>query len=197
MVSLAHLFLADVRAGPVVPRTGFSRRITHQSHHPMSHHASRILAVDPAPRGFGFAAFELPFHLVEGRFIATRTPRKSDPIPLLEQLLTRFRPKTLVLEDTSAAGSLRRPRIVRLLARMAALAEEQGVPVTRIPRLSVVRAFAAEGETVSKQAIAERLAKHFPELQKKLPPRRRLWQSEAERLAIFDAVALAVTFATR
>jgi hypothetical protein len=37
------------------------------------------------------------------------------------------------------------------------------------------------------------LAEQFPELLSKLPAARKLWESEHERMSIFDALALAVT----
>jgi hypothetical protein len=40
--------------------------------------------------------------------------------------------------------------------------------------------------------IAVLLAEVFPELRPQLPPKRRLWESEDERMKIFDAVGLAV-----
>ena len=38
------------------------------------------------------------------------------------------------------------------------------------------------------------LAETFPELAPKMPMRRKIWQSEDERIATFDALALAVTY---
>ena len=49
------------------------------------------------------------------------------------------------------------------------------------------------GTNGSKEALAAILAKRFPdELEPKLPPKRRAWEKEDTRLAIFDAVALAL-----
>jgi hypothetical protein len=42
--------------------------------------------------------------------------------------------------------------------------------------------------------IASALGHIFPELAWKLPPAKRLWESEARRMAIFDAAALGLAY---
>ena len=42
--------------------------------------------------------------------------------------------------------------------------------------------------------IAETIAKHIPAFDRYLPPPRKPWMSEDPRMAVFDAVALALTF---
>jgi hypothetical protein len=38
------------------------------------------------------------------------------------------------------------------------------------------------------------LAQRFPELAAKLPPKRKIWQSEDYRMSIFDAASLGVAY---
>ena len=45
----------------------------------------------------------------------------------------------------------------------------------------------------TKQAIASRLAQIFPELLPHLPPERKPWMTEDDRMSVFDAVSFAVT----
>lgn len=59
-------------------------------------------------------------------------------------------------------------------------------------RGQIRRAFAAQGAT-TKEQIAAALASQFPELARRLPPKRKVWMSEDHRMAIFDAVALIFT----
>jgi hypothetical protein len=59
-----------------------------------------------------------------------------------------------------------------------------------ILRQNVKQAFFPDGDG-TKHGIAEIVAKRFPEeLGFRLPPKRRAWESEDSRMAIFDAVAL-------
>lgn len=46
----------------------------------------------------------------------------------------------------------------------------------------------------SKYEIASMLSEVFPELLWKLPPKRKIWQSEHPRMALFDAVALGFAY---
>ena len=46
----------------------------------------------------------------------------------------------------------------------------------------------------SKDDIAEMVAKRVPELEMRLPPRRRLWESEHFSMGVFEAAALALTY---
>ena len=47
----------------------------------------------------------------------------------------------------------------------------------------------------TKHSIATTLAVAYPELAEKVPRKRKIYQSEDERISVFDALSLAVTFA--
>lgn len=162
----------------------------------MKHSAERILAIDPTTKGFGYVVFELPFRLVEWSLIHVSGDKYSGGIAALEKLLARFRPDRVVLEDVDAIGSRRQPRVRRLIDGIVTTAGDRGIAVTAIARAAVLKCFAQENGPTTKHSIAERLAKYFPELEAKLPRRRKPWQSENEGISVFDALALAVTYAT-
>jgi hypothetical protein len=162
----------------------------------MPHHPTRIFALDPTHKGFGYAIFELPFRLVEWGRAHSTGDKYLGAVASFERLLSRFRPDTVVLEDAAAPGSRRRPRVRRLIDGLVKLAESRGVAVSRVARSAVLECFSPKGGTATKYSIATRLAKDFPELQDQLPPPRKAWQSEDQRMSIFDALALAVTFAS-
>ena len=48
----------------------------------------------------------------------------------------------------------------------------------------------------SKNDVAQQIASLLPDLAPLLPPKRRLWQSERERMNVFDAAALAIVATT-
>jgi hypothetical protein len=56
-----------------------------------------------------------------------------------------------------------------------------------------VRSLFAQTGATTKYGIAEVIAKRFPELAPHLPRPRKPWNSEAEMMAVFDAVAFALT----
>ncbi len=162
----------------------------------MAHPPTRIFALNPNHKGFGYAVFELPFRLVDWGLSRVTGDKHAGAIAQFEKLLIRFRPDAVVLEDAAASGSRRQPRVRRLIEALANLAHERGIAVYTVARTAVLKCFSLDDGPATKQSIAKRLAKMFPELSKKLPPLRKAWMSQDERMAIFDALALAVTHAS-
>lgn len=162
----------------------------------MSPHPARILAVDPMTRGFGYVVFEHPFNLEELGFARIVKEKRLGTIAYFEKLLADFEPGTVVLEDAEAPGSRRHERVRELIETLATLARERGVAVSLIARTAVVARFSSGEARATKQMIAQTLVRHFPELRFKLPKPRKAWESEDERMSLFDALALAVTHVT-
>jgi Holliday junction resolvasome RuvABC endonuclease subunit len=161
----------------------------------MPHKPARIFAIDPSTRGFGYVVFELPFRLVEWGLGNAVGEKNSGAVAVFEKLLDRFRPETVVLEDTEAPGSRRQPRVRALIAAMVELAKSRGIAVATVARKRIQERFAPEGAGATKRSIAERLVRDFPELRASLPGPRKPWESEDRKQSIFDALALAVTHA--
>src|SRR5262249_37834585 len=111
----------------------------------------------------------------------------------IASLLALHTPDVLVLQDTSERGTLRASRIQELNRRTAELADEYGILVRTYSRSQVLDYFAELGG-VTKQGIAETIAKHIPALSLYVPPVRKPWMSENARMGIFDATALVWLF---
>lgn len=78
------------------------------------------------------------------------------------------------------------------------MAASCNVSVVVFSRQQVRQVFFADGGEGTKHALAEKMAKRFPEeLGFRLPPKRRAWESEDSRMDIFDAVALALAWRYR
>ena len=158
---------------------------------------TRIFALDPTTKGFGYAVLETPFRLVDWGLAYVLGEKESGAVARFEELLDQFRPDVVVLEDSAAPGSRRRPRVQKLLERLQETARECGIAVHMIPRLAVIECFSSRDKRATKYSITQHLAETFPELAAKMPKRRKIYQSEDERIATFDALALAVTYAMR
>lgn len=155
----------------------------------------RIFALDPTTKGFGFVVFEMPFRLVEWGLARIAGDKYAGAVARFEMLLDRFRPDAVVLEDAAAPGSRRNPRVRRLIDTLVKVARERGVKVATVARKAMLDHFAPDGERATKHSVARRLTEFFPELAAHLPPPRKPWQTQDERMAIFDALALAVAYA--
>lgn len=154
----------------------------------------RILAVDPAVRGFGFAVLEGPDTLIDWGRKEARTDKTRRMIQGVRDLIAVYQPDLIVAEDCDDRDSRRRPAICKLLREIVTVAKAAGIPVGRVPRVSVLRAFAEPPPNrTNKESIANRIAERFPELTPSLPPHRKRWMSEDSRINVFDAVAFALT----
>jgi RNase H-fold protein (predicted Holliday junction resolvase) len=155
----------------------------------------RILAVTPSTRGLGFVVMEGEKTIIE---CATRVAdgnekdKNAQSVTKLKKLLDSYQPGVVVLQDMEAKGSRRAPRIKKLNRQIKAVAEKRKIQVKLISGTQMRNVLLGNPKG-TKQEMAEMLAAQFPdELASRLPPKRKAWDSEDDRMDIFDAVALAV-----
>ena len=108
--------------------------------------------------------------------------------------MNRFLPGVLVLQNVNGRGCRRAPRIKALHRQVLGLAEKHKCKITLFSGTQL-RATLLGDAKGTKHEMAKILAQKFPfEFDRKLPPKRRAWDSEDGRMDIFDAVGLAVVF---
>jgi hypothetical protein len=151
----------------------------------------RVLAIDPTSKGFGFAILEGPDTLVD--WGVKHATGNRECLQQAAALIGRYQPEVVVVERTDAAGCLRRLRARHLIEDLLALARERELRARRISRQTMLGYFARSGFATKRQ-IAVALSIRFPELEPYLPPERKPWMSEDERMGIFDAVAFGLAF---
>ncbi len=153
----------------------------------------RVIAIDPSTKGFGFAVMEGPDRLIDWGVKETNGGNKNGIcLQLIAELIDRYKPGALVIEDAERR-SRRCKRIRALLEDISKLAAESKIPVRRFAR-SAVREIFSEFGAWTKHEIATAIAQRLPELGPRLPPFRYPWMSMDYRMAIFNAVALALTY---
>ncbi|MGH9459931.1 MAG: hypothetical protein ACRD1X_01845 [Vicinamibacteria bacterium] len=152
---------------------------------------TRILAIDPTPKGLGFVVFEERRGLI---YWGVRNAREhSESLRLFRRLVDRYEPEIVVLGDYRAWDARRPARVRELMKRIARVAATRDIETRMISPAAQEAAFAEVGAS-TKQQVAMALVRRFPELADALPPVRRLWMSEDYKMAIFDAAALGVAF---
>lgn len=148
----------------------------------------RTLAVYPIGLGFGYVVAEGPFQLIEsGVFATLKRDRTDASVRKLLGLIKRIGPGELVIE----AYDRRKPPVRAIATALVNVAADRGLFVEAHPREAVQRAFEAVGAQ-TREDIAAVLARHFPALALRLPNRRRPWDGEDKRLAIFNAAAVVI-----
>ena len=152
----------------------------------------RILAIAPSTKGFGYAVFEGHKMLVHWGVKSVKGDKNAGAVEKVEDMIARYNPQVMVLEDTATKESHRAPRIKALTKRLVAVAERRTIKVVLFSQKQIRRVFFGDVRG-TKHALAENIAERFPEeLGFLLPPKRRDWMSQDSRMDIFDAVALAL-----
>ena len=158
---------------------------------PASLKTERVLAIDPFSRGFGFAVLEGPDSLIDWGVSQTRQNKQSRSLKRIAELLGRYRPSVLVLEDWADRSSRRCLRIRKLIRAAYELALKKRVKTRRLPRRTVRETFSLSVR-LTRHQIATVVATRFPELAPRLPKPRKPWQSEDPSIRIFGAAAFAL-----
>lgn len=150
------------------------------------------LAIAPTSRGFGYVAFENADLPMDWGVKDVRENKTHDCLLKARVLMHLLRPSVLVVEAAHHESSRRSRRVRALIDKLAELARERGIAVVRCSREDVLTVFGRLGAQ-SKDDIAAAVARIVPELAPRLPPQRRIWESEHYGMAIFEAAALALT----
>ena len=153
----------------------------------------RVLALDFGTRGFGYAVMEGPHQLIDWGVREVRKNKNQRSLKKVEQLIDRYQPDALVLEDYARQDKRRPDRVRALIGRIEETAIQAGTKAHTFSRAKIKEAFVATG-AVSRYEIATTLSRWFPELVSHLPPKRKLWTPEHPQMGLFDAVALAMTY---
>jgi hypothetical protein len=147
----------------------------------------RVLALYPTTRGFGFALLDHERRTIDWGLVGVRGSDKNvGTMEAMARVIVRTDPTLIVTEDTRPKASKRHPRIGRLHAMLLAYAHQRRIPFRRYSRAQVFRYFNVK----TKWELACTLAHAIPQLQPRLPPKRKPWMSEDARQSLFDAAAL-------
>jgi len=157
-------------------------------------HQRRVVALDIRSRSFGFVVFEGPNRMLDWGIRSFRSGANAVKTPAGEKfraLLDEFTPSAVVIRERTTR-SARKPKLLTIIERQA---RSRRIPLRFISRGDVNRAFV--GFESNKYEVASALARQFPDLASRLPPKRKVWQSEDYRMGIFDAAALGVAYFVR
>jgi len=151
-------------------------------------HKVRTLAIEVRISYLGFVVLEGSNRLLDWgtrRCHSDTSPAKS-AMGHIDPLLAFYSPSVVVLKNMNRSRRADRRRIILAVKHKLA---ERYIEVHMVKRSDVRQTFCSSGNR-NKYEIAVAIAKRFPQLQWKLPPKKRPWQPERLRTAIFDAVAL-------
>jgi Holliday junction resolvasome RuvABC endonuclease subunit len=157
----------------------------------------RVLAIDPEPRGFGFAVVESnPIRLIDWGKVDCRFRPSTARLAKVQGLVDRYDVSAVVTEDCRGAMRLRAQAAQPFVNAVQKHFRKRSTRVVLYPRKRILQRFTPLGAK-NKLEIAGLLAEEFPELACAVPPARKPWTREHYQMTVFDAVALAITHLTR
>lgn len=154
----------------------------------------RIFAISVRSQRMGLVVLEGSQGLLDWRTVYYRGNSEECVQSAIRKvvLLLKFASPTAIAIERSrlqnAPHALNVSLIVTSMKREATL---RAIPVLVMNRRDIRKAF-RDFKAISKDAIAMALARMFPELHPKLPPKRQIWRGEHPAMPLFDAAALAV-----
>ena len=153
---------------------------------------TRVLALDLHPRRFGYVVLERPGKLLDWGVRSYR--RKDNPADVLirrrlRPLLELWKPTLLVIRGLRQIQPRNNLLRGRLLKGVVAEARTHRARVQTLKKRPTDRF-----KKLTKYECAQAVIKLFPVLTRKLPPKRKPWESEDYRMSIFGALAIAAQY---
>jgi hypothetical protein len=159
----------------------------------------RVLAIDLRRSRFGYAVYEGPKRLLDwgGRSCSTIKGGSTLAASRVAELLKLFHPSAVVLRKDRRGGVRGgTPEIRQAAKAIRQQATARSVPVFVIGPEEIKTAFNIF-RTSTKDDVAVILTSIFPELLGELPRKRKRWDNEHPRMAVFDAIAVGFAYFRR
>lgn len=149
----------------------------------------RIISIFINSLGFGFAVIDQKGELFDYGVITIRQKKTNKCLNRICQIIAYFEPQILLLENPEVTKSR---RIKTLITNVSKFAENQ-YKVFKYSKEQIRNTFELFGAK-NKFEISRKISEIYPELNTKLPEKRRLWDGEAYYQGIFDAMSLVFTY---
>lgn len=155
------------------------------------HPPNLVLGLHPMRDGFAWIIYDGPFNPWAWRMVWVDAADNAVILSKATRVLDVFKPRTMVLEAFEPSVSARSARMTELGRDLVALAYKRDIEVIVLGRSDVQDCFSPFGAT-TRHEIAAAVARHTPSLEALLPTKRRIWETENLRMALFSAAALVV-----
>jgi hypothetical protein len=156
----------------------------------------RILAIALRSRRFAFAVFEGPDRLLDWGMVfypLNSGAQRAAASKRIASLFTQFVPSEVVVGKARLLNTRKDSGVRPILRSLRREASSRLIPVCFMKKPELEEVF-CRFHIKSKHEISSMLAQVFPELIWELPPKRKIWESERPRMAMFDAIALGFAY---
>lgn len=155
-----------------------------------------LLGIAIRARWLGFAQLDSQRRLIDWGMIFYQRKKPGElkaAKKRLEGLLARMTPSHVAYVLPRARANEEISRVRSITRALHAAASSRSIQIIALPRKMVRAAFVSCDAKV-KGEIASLLAREFPEIAWKLPPKQKIGVKEDSRMALFDALAGAVAY---
>lgn len=153
-----------------------------------------VLSIHPSSRGYAFVLFEFALTPHDwGIKDMKKDVGCEKTITSIRELMLRYRPEVLVVEDMHERDTRRTLRVKRICTALKRVAKDTHAEVVSIDRKKVKSTFAMVG-AVNKHDIAKAIASGIEIFAQYLPEARKAWQPMDRRMALFDAAGRALAY---
>lgn len=159
----------------------------------------RVLALEVRPRITGFLVLDAKPSLLDW---GTRKQRISEQqlegvvASKIGALIDLYAPCVIVVRTRNVLPQEAHRRVKAAISVVRGEARKRSVTFQTISTKAVQRFFALH-QCKTKYQVATLVARWFPELFWRLPPKRKSWKSEHHRMVVFDAAATGLAFLGR
>lgn len=152
-----------------------------------------VLAIHPADRGFGWAVFTGADAIMDWGCAEIHADKNARCRRRVEQLIERYEPEVVALEQFDGESSRRSPRVRALARSLVQLATRKRLDVRVFSRVQIGSTILGDSGA-SRQQIANAIAERVAAVRHKVPRIRKPWMSEQRDMALFSALAAALTY---
>lgn len=154
---------------------------------------TRVLSVYPTYRGFGYVVFEGATNPIDWSTVTISERNNYLSIKKIKSLIKYYQPDVLVTGDYTEHKSRRSSHILSLTESIRKFEKEESLRVKTFTSSDISNVFEPFG-AFTKYDRTQVIAKFLPMFEFYKPPKRKPWMSEDSRMAIFDAIALVITY---
>lgn len=156
----------------------------------LSNENARFLGISVSAHSFGFVVIENKTALDCGVRTCYRDQFDQCLGDRFERILRAYHPSEVIILSARSKAANQRTAVTREAIKNTSITNE--APVVHI-RASALRLHFAQYNAQTKHEVALAVARIFPELAWHLPPKRKPWQNEHYRMAIFQAAGAVIT----
>ena len=149
--------------------------------------SNNLIAIYPNSIGFGYVVRGDNGILINYGMVAISPVDNEKCLKRIDRIIEYYKSKTLVLESSI---SKKKSRVKKLIRKISKRDDVKIFKYTEIEVRDVFELYKAKNKYERSRKIAE----VYTELETKLPEKRKEWESENYYQAIFDAMALMLTY---